>query len=82
MPDVFLTVWLIVNMLLEVVALALLLLPATRRYFIEADGDGAIAFKQSPMAGKWVWVIAFGALIGIFFEAQIAFINSLFGMFV
>ncbi|MFT5067230.1 MAG: hypothetical protein ACI9TA_002857, partial [Reinekea sp.] len=42
---------------------------------------GALTFKQSPMAGKWIWAIGFGALNGIFFEAQVAAMNTMFGMF-
>jgi hypothetical protein len=81
MPKGFLTGWLTINMVLEIIALALLLSPAMRRYFIDSENTGALTFKQSPMAGKWIWAIGFGALNGIFFEAQVAAMNTMFGMF-
>jgi hypothetical protein len=81
MPKGFLTGWLTINMVLEIIALALLLSPAMRRYFIDAENTGALTFKQSPMGGKWTWAIGFGALNGIFFEAQVAAMNTMFGMF-
>ena len=81
MPKGFLTGWLIINLALEIIALSLLLSPAMRRYFIQAEGTGSLTFKQSPMAGKWIWAIGFGALNGIFFEAQVAAMNTMFGMF-
>lgn len=81
MPKGFLTGWLVINMALEIIALALLLSPTIRRYFINAEGTAPLSFKQSPMAGKWLWVILFGALNGIFFEAQMAAMNTMFGMF-
>jgi len=56
------------------------LTPSIRRYFIKADDKAGLSFKQSPMSGKWIWVIGFGALNGIFFNAQTAAINALLGM--
>jgi hypothetical protein len=81
MPDAFLTGWLAINLVLEIAALVFLLSPAMRRYFIEAEGKAGLSFKQSPMAGKWIWVLVFGALNGIFFKAQAAAMNAMFGMF-
>jgi hypothetical protein len=81
MPASFLTGWLTFNMVLEIAALALLLTPKIRRYFIEAEGQAGPSFKQSPMAGKWIWVTVFGALNGIFFKAQADAMNAMFGMF-
>lgn len=81
MPDAFMTSWLVLNMVLEIVALGLLLSPVMRRYFIDAENTDALTFKQSPMGGKWTWAIGFGALNGIFFEAQVAAMNTMFGMF-
>lgn len=80
MPKAFLTGWLTVNMLLEIAALALLLTPKIRSYFIQAEDKAGLSFKQSPMAGKWIWVLVFGALNGIFFKAQAAALNAMFGM--
>lgn len=80
MPAGFLKGWLFGNMTLEIVALALLLTPAVRRYFIQAEGGSGLRFKDSPMAGKWIWVVGFGALNGIFFKAQAAAMNAMFGL--
>lgn len=83
-PAAFLTGWLAINMVLEIAALAMLLTPKMRQYFIEAEGQAGPSFKQSPRAGKWVWVIVFGALNGVFFKAQAAAMNAMnamFGMF-
>ena len=80
MPDAFMTSWLVLNMVLEIVALGLLLSPVMRRYFIDAENKGALTFKQSPMEGKWVWMIGFAALNGIFFEVLVAAMNTMFGL--
>ena len=80
-PASFITGWLIGNMMLEVVALALLLTPAVRNYFIQAEGGSGLSVKDSPMAGKWLWILGFAALNGIFFKQFAAVLNALFGMF-
>ena len=81
MPKGFLTGWLVINMVLEIIALVLMLSLPIRHYFINAEVTGHLSIKQSPMAGKWLWVILFGAVNGIFFEAQMAAVNTMFGMF-
>lgn len=79
-PKAFLTGWLIVNMVLEIAALAFLLKPSIRQHFIDAEGKTKLKFKQSPMAGKWIWVLVIGALNGIFFKVVADAINMMFGM--
>lgn len=80
-PAGFLFGWLFGNMLLEIVALVLLMTPAVRRYFVQSEGGSGLAFKASPMAGKWIWVLGFGFLNGITFQQFAAVLNSIFGMF-
>jgi hypothetical protein len=80
MPIAFLTGWIAINMVLEMAALALLLTPAIRRYSSEAEDELGLSFKQSPMAGKWIWFLVFGALNGIFFKVQADAMNAMFGM--
>lgn len=78
-PAAFLTSWLVVNMVLQIGALALLLSPAMRSYFIAAEGTSRLGFMQSPMTGKWIVVVVVAALNGIFFKTIGDGLDAVFG---
>lgn len=78
-PAAFLTGWLVVNMVLQIGAVAVLLSPAMRRYFIAAEGTSRLDFAHSPMKGKWIVVAVVAALNGIFFKTIGSGMDEFFG---
>lgn len=80
-PEVMMVVWLWGNLAVECLALGLLGTPAVRGYFADPDTQQVtIPVRQSPMAGKWLWILVLAAAMGVFFKMVALGMDAAFGL--
>lgn len=79
-PDVVMTIWLLVNLGLELWAFALMLTPRVRGYFVASEGGVPLSLRESAMGGAWIWIILGSAAIGLLFSYVAAGMNFMFAM--
>jgi hypothetical protein len=79
-PSFVLTGWLLTNLALELYAFYLLLTPKVRKYFLASENHKPLSLKETPLKGKWIFVIIAAVLTGLFFPIVATGMNSLFKM--
>ena len=79
-PSGMMTGWLLINLTLELYAFYLLLTSPVRQYFMASEDVKSLSLKESPLKGKWIFVIIGAVLMGIFFPVMTNLIDATFGM--
>lgn len=79
-PSGMMTGWLFTNLALELYAFYLLLTPTVREYFMASENKKSLSLKETPLKGKWIFVLIGAALMGLFFPLITPFIDSMFEM--
>ena len=79
-PDAMLSGWLLGNLAAEIYAFYLLLTPEVRKYFISSENTGVLAVAESPMKGRWRWIIVGAALMGLSFQVLAKGMDGAFQM--
>ena len=79
-PTWMLTVWLVVNVGLQIYAFYLMWTAEISAYFTGPGAKTALSIADSPMGGNWIWIIVGAASMGVFFGVVGATINGMFKM--
>ena len=77
-PSGMMTGWLLTNLTLELYAFYLLLTPTVRQYFMASENTKPLSLKETPLKGKWIFVIIGAILMGLFFTKISHAIDSIF----
>ena len=77
-PSGMMSGWLLTNLTLELYAFYLLLTPPVRQYFMASENVKSLSLKETPLKGKWIFVIIGAVLMGIFFPVMANLIDSTF----
>jgi hypothetical protein len=77
-PSGMMSGWLLTNLALELYAFYLLLTPPVRQYFMASENVKSLSLKETPLQGKWIFVIIGAVLMGIFFQNVAGGMDALF----
>ncbi len=79
-PNSMMKGWLLMNLMLELYAFYLLLTPKVRQYFLASENNKTLSLKETPLKGKWIFVIVGAVLMALFFQNMSNLIDSTFKM--
>ena len=77
-PNAMMKGWLFTNLILELFAFYLMLTAPVRQYFMASENENSLSIKESPLKGKWIFVIVVAFLMGIFFKNVTGGMDGLF----
>ena len=80
-PSAMMKGWLLTNLALELYAFYLLLSSPVRQYFMNSENAKALDLKETPLKGKWIFVMIGAILMGLFFPVAANAIDSIFELF-